>query len=90
MPMGEFIKLMLTRLEWFETRYLLNFGYGFSLIFIIYWHKIFYSKCVTFFISRFPRIAVNSEKVIREKLDERAAAARLNKKEQQASNSQVS
>jgi len=46
MPMGEMIKMMLTRLEWFETR--------------------------------FPRIAVNSEKVIREKLDERAAVTRAN------------
>jgi len=46
MPMGEMIKLMLTRLEWFETR--------------------------------FPRIAVNHEKIIRDKLEERAARARLN------------
>jgi len=48
MMMGEMIKLMITRLEWFETR--------------------------------FPRIAVNHEKMIREKLDERAASARLNPK----------
>ena len=31
-------------------------------------------------IYRFPRIAVNHEKMIREKLDERAASARLNPK----------
>jgi len=55
MPMGEMIKLMLTRLEWFETR--------------------------------FPRIAVNHEKIIRDKLEERAARARLNNATK-ASNSQ--
>merc|ERR1719340_612201 len=48
------IKLMLTRLEWFETR--------------------------------FPRIAVNHEKIIRDKLDERAATARLNHATETAAN----
>lgn len=59
MPMGEMIKLMITRLEWFETR--------------------------------FPRIAVNHEKIIREKLDERNALARQNQQNHQtqaATNSQ--
>merc|ERR1712029_594382 len=51
---GEMIKMGLTRLEWFETR--------------------------------FPRIAVNSEKVIREKLDERAALTRANNAAKAASN----
>merc|ERR1719433_2444012 len=54
MTMGEMIKLMLTRLEWFETR--------------------------------FPRIAVNHEKIIRDKLDERAATARLNHATETAAN----
>merc|ERR1719433_658393 len=52
MTMGEMIKLMISRLEWFETR--------------------------------FPRIAVNHEKIIREKLDERAALARQNQQKHQA------
>jgi len=58
MTMGEFIKAMITRLEWFETR--------------------------------FPRIAVNHEKIIREKLEERAALARQNqpKHPAKATNSQ--
>merc|ERR1719264_2048732 len=58
MTMGEFIKSMISRLEWFETR--------------------------------FPRIAVNHEKIIREKLEERAALARQNqpKHTAKAANSQ--
>merc|ERR1719266_2095454 len=58
MTMGEMIKAMITRLEWFETR--------------------------------FPRIAVNHEKIIREKLEERAALARQNqpKHPAKATNSQ--
>ena len=62
MPMGEMIKLMLTRLEWFETRSTFPF---------------FSAKLINFCF-RFPRIAVNHEKIIRDKLDERAANARLN------------
>ena len=42
-------------------------------------------------LSRFPRIAVNHEKIIREKLDERNAQARQNQQihQAQAANSQV-
>ena len=41
---------------------------------------------------RFPRIAVNHEKIIREKLEERAALARQNQQKHpaKATNSQVS
>ena len=47
-------------------------------------------QCLTL-LSRFPRIAVNHEKIIREKLDERNAQARQNQQihQAQAANSQV-
>ena len=65
MPMGEMIKLMLTRLEWFETRYTER-------------PLLCSAAIIPIYCARFPRIAVNHEKIIRDKLDERAANARLN------------